>query len=568
MSTRSLVPALLLLSALVGCDGPAPLPPGEDAGTSKDGGGQVLPEDAGTPSSGIRRITGLTVTPATLSLKAGAVSGVTATARFDDGSEAEVSGTVEWSASPAGVVEVSILSPDSNLVKVVALAAGTAEIRAKTGSITSEPAAVTVAPAGSGNGDTDGGSTGYGGADAGALPADGGTYGPGEVRAIWVTRFAWTTAADITGIIERAASAHFNTVYFQVRGNGDAYYASTLVPWARKLTGTLGADPGWDPLQVALDAAHARGLHLHAYFNVFAGWTPAAGCAAAGSCTCTPNPTAADACALPPASPAGKPNHVLKDHPEWMAVDTGGKSKDTEYYWLSPGNAAVRQHLVDVADELLTKYPVDGLHLDRVRYADDIYSHDAASVAAYNALPQPRPAWGDWQRQNVTETVGALYDVLKLRRPGAVLSASVWGIYKALPGCSTSQGYGGYYQDSIGWMKKGKIDALTPMIYWDIGTGGCTDFGRHLDVFMAGASGRQVVAGMLALDGDQPKLNRIAARVAYARQVGAGGTAVFASNHLEPKASGSPIWPSVWPQLSAPGAPFTLKAGWPAITWR
>jgi len=309
-------------------------------------------------------------------------------------------------------------------------------------------------------------------------------------------------------------------------------------------------------------------MHLHAYFNVFAGWTPAAGCTTTAACTCTPTPGAADACALPPASPAGKPNHVLKDHPEWMAVDANGRSLDTEYYWLSPGNPAVRQHLVNVADELLAKYAVDGLHLDRVRYAGDGYSHDTASVAAYNALPQPRPSWGDWQRKNVTDTVGALYDVLKLRRPNTVLSASVWGIYKALPGCSTSQGYVDYYQDSIGWMKAGKIDALTPMIYWDIGTGGCTDFGRHLDVFMAGSAGRQVVAGMHALDNGQPKLDRIAARVAYARQVGAGGTALFASNYLEPKTSGSPTWPSVWPQLSAPGAPFALKAGFPAITWR
>jgi len=559
VSTRSFLPALVLL-VLAACDGATPLPPDEDGGVVEDGGSAPIGTDGG-PTPGVRRITQLALGPATLTLKPGTVSGVTATARFDDGSEADVSGTVEWSASPAGVVEVSVLSAESNLVKVVALSTGTAEIRAQTGSITSPPSQVTVTAV-QGGGGMDGG------VDGGVVAADGGTWGPDEVRAIWVTRFAWSTAADITGIIDRAASANFNTVYFQVRGNGDAYYASALVPWAKKLSGTLGEDPGWDPLQVALDAAHARGLHLHAYFNVFAGWTPAPGCAAAGNCSCTPTPGAADACALPPASPAGKPNHVLTDHPDWMAVNSSGKSLDTEYYWLSPGNPAVRQHLVDVADELLTKYAVDGLHLDRVRYAGPEYSHDAASKAAYNALPQPRPAWADWQRKNVTDTVDALYQVLKLRRPNAILSASVWGIYKPLSGCGTSQGYGDYFQDSIGWMKAGKIDAITPMIYWDIGTGGCTDFGRHLDVFMAGANGRQVVAGMHALDNNQPKLDRIAARVAYARQVGAGGTAIFASNYLEPKTSGSPAWPSIWPQLSTPGAPFELKAGFPAITWR
>jgi hypothetical protein len=251
-----------------------------------------------------------------------------------------------------------------------------------------------------------------------------------------------------------------------------------------------------------------------------------------------------------------------------MTVNSAGKSVDEEYYWLSPGNPAVRQHLVDVADELLTKYAVDGLHLDRIRYAGPEYSYDTASNAAYAALPAPKPSRQDWQRQNVSETVGALYQVLKLRRPQAILSASVWGIYKTLPGCGTSQGYVDYFQDSIGWMKTGKIDALTPMIYWDVGTGGCTDFGRHLDVFMAGSSGRQIVAGMYALDGNQPKLDRITARTAYARQVGAGGVSLYASSFLDAKTSGSPTWPSVWPQLSAPSGPFEVKAALPPITWR
>jgi hypothetical protein len=450
MLRRALYTFAVLLVAGCGSE-TTELPTGDAGVPQQDGGTLPEPSDGGSGNNGVRRITSLKLTPSSLSMKVGAVGGVSALARFDDGTEAEVSGTVQWSADPNGVVDVSVLSAESNIVKVLALGAGTAVIRAQTGSITSDTCTVTVAQASNGgSGTVDGGSTG-GGTDGGTLEPDAGVLGPDEVRAIWVTRFAWSTAADITGIIDRAASANFNVVYFQIRGNGDAYYASTLVPWAKKLTGTLGADPGWDPLQVAVDAAHARGLQLHAYFNVFSGWTPPAGCATAGTCTCTPTAGASDACALPSASPAAKPNHVLHDHPEWMTVNSAGKSVDEEYYWLSPGNPAVRQHLVDVADELLTNYAVDGLHLDRVRYAGPEYSYDAVSNAAYAALPLPKPSRQDWQRQNVSETVGALYQVLKLRRPQSILSASVWGIYKALPGCVTSQGYVDYFQDSIGW---------------------------------------------------------------------------------------------------------------------
>src|SRR5438309_94247 len=98
-----------------------------------------------------------------------------------------------------------------------------------------------------------------------------------------------------------------------------------------------------------------------------------------------------------------------------------------------------------------------------------------------------------------------------------LLSASVWGIYKVLPNCNTSQGYADYFQDSIGWMKAGAIDAITPMIYWDIGSG-CTDWSKLLDGFLAGSNGRPVVAGMHALDNAVPQPLKMQARIDYARK--------------------------------------------------
>src|SRR5207237_6732460 len=135
--------------------------------------------------------------------------------------------------------------------------------------------------------------------------------------------------------------------------------------------------------------------------------------------------------------------------------------------------------------------------LDRIRYPGSVYSYDAASSAAYAALAAPKPSYADWQRSNVTDAVSRIYAVIKAKRPNAWLSASVWGIYKVLPGCSTSQGYADYFQDSQGWMNAGAIDAITPMIYWDIASG-CTDWSTLLDGFLANAGGWPVIAGMRA----------------------------------------------------------------------
>jgi uncharacterized lipoprotein YddW (UPF0748 family) len=551
MRPPSLPFALLAVIALAACGAPLPeAPPDAAGGGTPDAGeedadaGNSPPADAGTDAgTNVRRIIALEVTPATLTLQPGGISGVTATALFDDGSQADVSGSVQWSVEPAGVVTVEVVSMGSNLVRVTGVGAGTASIRAKTGSVTCEPSVATVTPT---------------------------ANTQHEVRAIWVTRFAYNSPAHVTTVINKAADAGFNVVYFQIRGAGDAYYQSSLVPWAARLTSpqTLGKDPGWDPLQLAIDTAHSRGLQLHAYWNVYSAWTTPSGCHTAGTCTCQPTQGLADSCILPPASPAGQPTHALRAHPEWMAVNADGKSADSEYYWFSPGNPAVRAHLLAVATELLENYAVDGLHLDRVRYSGSQYSKDAASLAAYNALPAAtRPSWEDWQREQVNTLVGDLYELVKQKRPDAVLSASVWGIYKVLPGCGTSQGYSGYYQDSIAWMKRGLIDALVPMIYWDLGTG-CTDWGKHLDVFMAGSNGRPIIAGMHALDGNQPKMDRIQARIAYGRGVGAAGHSVFASTYLEAKTSGSPTWQDWWADFSAAAGPYETPAEPPPITWR
>ena len=87
------------------------------------------------------------------------------------------------------------------------------------------------------------------------LVLDGGT--PQEMRALWITRWDFHTRDDISVIADKAAEANFNALFFQVRGNADALYSSQLEPWSSRLSGTLGVDPGWDPLALAVEEAHA-----------------------------------------------------------------------------------------------------------------------------------------------------------------------------------------------------------------------------------------------------------------------------------------------------------------------
>ncbi len=366
----------------------------------------------------------------------------------------------------------------------------------------------------------------------------------GEQRGVWVTRFAYSSRAGLEAIIDRAAAANMNAVFVQIRGEGDAYYRSTHEPWARRLTGVLGRDPGWDPLQVAIDRAHGHGMELHAYFNVFSAW-PAS---------------------MPVPQAEGAVQHALYDHPEWLAVDSTGANRDSEYRWFSPGNPAVRAHIAATARELLTSYDVDGLHLDRIRTAGADYSHDAVSNAAFEAARagNPQLTWGDFMRSQVDAMVAELYAVIGEVRPQVRHSAAVWGIYQPLPGCNTSQGYANYHQDSRAWLAAGTMDALVPMIYWPIEDGACTDWAALLDGFLDARSGRHVWAGMHALDDDAWDFAQVRGRVEHARTAGAEGTVVFASTYLDADVT---RWNDYVGTAEAPG-PFAEPEVTPAMPWK
>jgi uncharacterized lipoprotein YddW (UPF0748 family) len=90
----------------------------------------------------------------------------------------------------------------------------------------------------------------------------------------WPSSRSLTTAQaqqELIRILDAARDLGLNAVLFQVRPAGDALYDSQLEPWSDYLTGEQGRAPTpyWDPLQFAIDEAHARGLELHAWFNPF-----------------------------------------------------------------------------------------------------------------------------------------------------------------------------------------------------------------------------------------------------------------------------------------------------------
>ncbi|HSU15331.1 glycoside hydrolase family 10 protein [Longimicrobium sp.] len=324
---------------------------------------------------------------------------------------------------------------------------------------------------------------------------------PEEARALWVNRWDYGSAETIAQVMEIASRAHFNIVYFQVRGPSDARYRSELDPCSARLCGRLGGQPGWDPLEVAVREAHARGLQLHAWLNALSGWDSQSGSLCRG---------------LTPSLP-GNPDHELIAHPEWAMRTRRGAPQacpnDEEYVFLSPGYAGVRTHLARVAADVVRRYAVDGVHLDRIRYPGPEFGWDSASLAEFGRDPSADPAgWSRFRRELVDRTVREVHDSIRAVRP-VPLSAAVWPIYdRARFGWPSSSGSADFFQDTWTWARDGYLDVAVPMTYFYVADQPCTYLRRRPGAepnpdwmcmvrdHVAGMrpTGRHVYAGILA----------------------------------------------------------------------
>lgn len=353
-----------------------------------------------------------------------------------------------------------------------------------------------------------------------------------ETRALWVSRFEYATEQDVRTALQRAAEAGFNVVYFQVRGRADAFYRSAHEPWAANLTGTLGKDPGWDPLGVAVEEGRRRGVSVHAWINAFTGW--------AGT--------------TPP--PVSTPLHAFLQHPDWVMVRSDGTPMPytTDSRWLTPGHPGVRTRLARVAADILRSYDVAGIHLDFIRYPGTDYSWDAPSLAAWDSAKVKEPALGfdEMRRRLVTRAVAETRDSIRAVSAAAELSAAVWGIYQNTRGWSNvTTGYATIFQDARAWDQQGIIDVLAPMVYWTIKE----SYGDRLDYAYladehAAAVKTTLLVGLYVPGMDGTALVR---HVERARMAGAEGISVFSYTALDDAGLWTPLksWGFHWPARQA-----------------
>src|SRR4029450_1885479 len=201
-----------------------------------------------------------------------------------------------------------------------------------------------------------------------------------ETRALWVLRTSLTSPESIATMVQTARSSGFNTLLVQVRARGDAYFSSTLEPRADDLRRQPAS---FDPLAAVLSAAHAVDLKVQAWINVN---------------------FISSAAELPLAS-----THLVLRHPEWLMVPrdlvqdlarvdetspgyvgkiarwTRTQSTGVEGLYASPIVPEATDHLTNVVRDLVSRYDVDGVHLDYARYPSERFDYSRCAIREFRS---------------------------------------------------------------------------------------------------------------------------------------------------------------------------------------
>lgn len=275
-----------------------------------------------------------------------------------------------------------------------------------------------------------------------------------ELKAVWISYLEFSDAPyteaswkkQINTMFNQVAEDGMNAVIVQVRPFSDAFYPSAYYPWSSYLTGTQGKDPGFDPLQYMVTAAHKRGLEIHAWLNPY---------------RITSNTT--DVTTL------------SKDHPAriWLTDSKKANDRNVLSYggklYYNPASEEVRKLIVNGVKELVENYNIDGIHFDDYFYPtlgkDYKKNFDAQEYKTYcknqEITGQTALSIADWRRENVNILVRSVYDAVKDLDETVQFGISPGGFIDYLTMDDR------YYVDYETWLGyDGYIDYLCPQLYW------------------------------------------------------------------------------------------------------
>lgn len=275
-----------------------------------------------------------------------------------------------------------------------------------------------------------------------------------ELRGVWVTT-AWgidwpmekyNAAAQkqmYIDYLDLLVENKMNAVFFQIRGMADAFYDSQYESWSRYITGTAGAKPSYDVLGFLIEEAHKRNIQFHAWLNPYRISTRASKNSAFPQ--------------LDPKIPAG----LTKDY-EKIRI-------------YNPALPEVQTRITQIVKEIITKYDVDGIHMDDYFYPSLESSEKMNDDAEYEKYGKGKfNNIADFRRNNVDVVVQNIQKTIIDTRPDVIFSIS--------PAANMNSNYEVLFADVRKWSKEGWVDVIIPQLYFATGTEE-TSFNQRLNLW-------------------------------------------------------------------------------------
>ncbi|NDW13505.1 S-layer protein [Bacteroides sp. 214] len=269
-----------------------------------------------------------------------------------------------------------------------------------------------------------------------------------EVRAAWITTAyaldwpktrATSTAQtkkqqeELLQILDKLQEANFNTVLFQARTRGDVFYKSAIESYSALLTGKVGKTPGYDPLKFVVEECHKRGMECHAWIVGI---------------------------------PLGNNKQVASLGARSVTKKSSGICVRQRGNWyLNPGNPKTKEYLMELANEIVDNYDIDGIHLDYLRYPENMQGFaDAKEFKQYGK----GKSITQWRRDNITEIVRHIYKGVKAKKPWVKVSTSPVGKFRDTTRYPSKNwnAYHTVHQDVQQWLSEGIQDQIYPMMYF------------------------------------------------------------------------------------------------------
>jgi len=266
-----------------------------------------------------------------------------------------------------------------------------------------------------------------------------------NVKALWVVRDYLTQKHLIDEVLYFANKNDFNHIFVQVRGRGDAYYNSEIVPKSHLV------ETDFDPLDYLINSNINSNLKVHAWINVYYLWSS------------TNSPVQSD--------------HLILNNPDWLDREKGdtyikeelylrNRNRfiiDGEGFYLAPTNPNVNLYLINVVDELSKKYNLDGIHYDYIRFHNSRYGFNEVGLLDFNRKNIDKNNFdkeillSEFKRNSITSFVKKASDKIRSNSNNIIISAAVKpNIYDAKLL---------FFQEWDLWLSAGYLDWAVPMNY-------------------------------------------------------------------------------------------------------